>query len=129
VITFASGLLLGVMVGPASDSDGLRLPNLLQRLLGKIPRLQVVFADGGYEGVPSSLLWRCFHWVLRVVSREEANDRLNGFTPLPKLRIVERTFGWFGGYRHLSRDYERQPEVSEAMVRLAMARLMIRRIA
>jgi transposase len=69
------------------------------------------------------------NWVLRVVSREDADDHSSGFTPLPKRWIVERTFGWFGGYRRLSRDYERRPEVSEAMVRLAMARLMIRRIA
>lgn len=112
-----------------NSTDGQRLPDLLQRLLGKVPRLQVIFADGDYEGVPGSLLWRCFHWVLRVVSREDADDRSSGFTPLPKRWIVERTFGWFGGYRRLSRDYERRPEVSEAMVRLAMARLMIRRIA
>jgi putative transposase len=128
VITDTLGLLLGVMVGPANASDGQRLPHLLQRILGKVPRLQVIFADGGYEGVPGSLLWRCFHWVLRVVSREDSEDRSDGFTPLPKRWIVERTFGWLGGYRRLTRDYERLPEVSEAMVRLAMARLMVRRI-
>jgi len=47
VITDTLGLLLGVMVGSASDSDGQRLPHLLQRLLGKIPRLKVIFADSG----------------------------------------------------------------------------------
>lgn len=51
VITNTLGLLLGVMVGPANASDGQRLPHLLQRILGKVPRLQVIFADGGYEGV------------------------------------------------------------------------------
>ncbi|PEN13351.1 IS5/IS1182 family transposase, partial [Longibacter salinarum] len=34
----------------------------------------------------------------------------------------------FGGYRRLIRDYERLPEMSEAMVRVAMIRLMIRRV-
>ncbi len=61
IITDTLGFLLGIMVGLAGDSDGQRLPYLLQRLLGKVPRLKVIFADGGYEGVPGSLMWRCFH--------------------------------------------------------------------
>ena len=44
------------MVGPASASDGRRRPHLLQRILGKVPRLQVLVGEGGYEGVPGSLL-------------------------------------------------------------------------
>ncbi len=125
VITDTLGLLLNVMVGPASDSDGQRLPHLLQRLLGKVLRLKVIFADGDYEGVPGSLMWRCFHWVLNIVRRE---DSQSGFDPLPKRWVIERTFGWFETYRRLSRDYEYHPETSEAMVRAAMARLMLRRI-
>ena len=125
VITDTLGLLLGVMVGPASDSDGQRLPHLLRRLLGKVPRLKVIFADGDYEGVPGSLMWRCFHWVLSVVRREESQD---GFTPLPKRWVIERTFGWFETYRRLNRDYEYHPETSEAMIRAGMTRLMLRRI-
>jgi len=125
VITDTLGLLLGVLVGSANDSDGQRLPDLLQQLLGNVPRLKVIFADGGYEGVPQSLMWRCFHWVLHIVRREESQQ---GFTPLPKRWVVERTFGWFSGYRRLTRDYECRPEVSEAMIRLAMSHLMLRRI-
>lgn len=43
--------------------------------------------------------------------------------------IVERTIGWLGRWRRLSRDYEELPEVSEAMVKLAMIRLMVHRLA
>lgn len=125
VITDTLGFLLGVMVGPASDSDGQRLPDLLKRLPGKVPRLKVIFADGGYEGVPGSLMWRCFHWVLSIVERE---DSQRGFEPLPKRWVVERTFGWFGAYRRLNQDYEYHPETSESMIRLGMSRLMLRRI-
>ncbi|MCS3679248.1 hypothetical protein GGP72_003208 [Salinibacter ruber] len=50
VITDALGLFLGAGAGPASDTGGQCLPDLLQRLLGKAPRLKVVFADGGYDG-------------------------------------------------------------------------------
>jgi hypothetical protein len=71
VITDTLGLLLGAGVGPASDTGGQCLPDLLQRLLGKVPRLKVIFADSDYKGVPGSLMWRCFHWVLSIVERED----------------------------------------------------------
>jgi putative transposase len=125
VITDTLGFLLGVMVGPASEKDGQRLPDLLQRLRGKVPRLKVIFADGGYEGVPDSLVWRCFHWLLSIVERKGSQS---GFEPLPKRWVIERTFSWFGAYRRLNQDYEYCPETSEAMVRLGMSRLMLRRI-
>ncbi len=126
VITDTLGFLLGAGVGPASDKDGQCLPDLLQRLLGKVPRLKVIFADGGYKGVPNSLMWRCFHWTLSIVER---TDSQTGFKPLPKRWVVERTFGWFGAYRRLNQDYEYRPETAEAMIRLGMSRLMLRRIA
>ena len=43
--------------------------------------------------------------------------------------VVERTFSWLGGSRRLAKDYERLPRVSEAMVKISAARLMVRRIA
>jgi len=70
-------------------------------------------------------IWRCFHSLLQVVKPEEDGS---GFDPLPWHWVIERTFGWFGGYRRLIRDYEHLPEMSEAMVRAAMIRLMIRRV-
>ncbi|MEP7359406.1 MAG: transposase, partial [Anaerolineales bacterium] len=45
-----------------------------------------------------------------------------GFQVLPHRWVVERTFGWFGRYRRLARDYEHTVESSEAMVYLASIR-------
>jgi len=43
---------------------------------------------------------------------------------------VERTFAWLSQVvRRLSKDYERLPEVAEAMIYGAMSRLMLRRLA
>jgi epoxyqueuosine reductase len=42
--------------------------------------------------------------------------------------VVERTFAWLGQSRRLSKDYERLPAVSEAMMYGAMSRLMLRRL-
>ena len=51
-----------------------------------------------------------------------------GFVLLPRRWVVERTLGWLGRWRRLARDYEELPEVEEAMVKLAMIRLMLHRL-
>ncbi len=48
---------------------------------------------------------------------------------LPRRWVVERTFGWLGRYRRLSKDYEELPETSEAMIYAAMIHLMVKRLA
>ena len=50
------------------------------------------------------------------------------FRVLPRRWVVERTFAWLGQARRLSKDYERLPETSEAMIYGAMSRLMLRRL-
>jgi hypothetical protein len=42
--------------------------------------------------------------------------------------VGERTFGWLGMNRRLSKDYEGVPETSEAWIYLGMSRLMLRRL-
>ena len=55
VVARAMGLVLAVVVGSANESEGQKAPHVFQKLLGKVPRLEVVFADKGYEGTPSGL--------------------------------------------------------------------------
>ena len=43
--------------------------------------------------------------------------------------MVERTFDWLIRNRRLARDYERLTTTSEAMVKVAMIRLMATRLA
>jgi len=65
------------------------------------------------------------NWTLEIVKR---SDDLHTFQVLPKRWIVERTLGWLGRYRRLSKDYEELTASSEAMVHIAMIRLMARRL-
>jgi putative transposase len=123
------GLLLGVLVTPASiqDRDGARL--LLERCLGFFHRLQKVWADSGYyahallEWVASLFPQRPL--VLEIVRRLEG---VGGFVVLPKRWIVERTLAWLVKRRRLARHYEQRPDHSEGFIYLAMISLMLKRL-
>ena len=52
----------------------------------------------------------------------------HGFHVLPRRWVVERTFAWLGRYRRLSRDYARLGATTEALIYIAMSRLMLRRL-
>ena len=115
------------MVLPAhiQDRDGAR--QLLAAFFGQSSRRRVkhIWADGGYAGTLldwSQRVWRC---TIEIVKRSD----LHTFKVLPRRWVVERTFGWFGRYRRLSRDYERQAHTGETVVYLAMIRLMLARLA
>jgi putative transposase len=120
------GLVLMVVVHTANiqDRDGARL--LLAKAKGLFPRLQRIWGDGGYAGKLIGWLLETCGWVLEIIKR---TDAVKGFKLLPRRWVVERTFGWLGRYRRLSKDYERIPGSSEAMVYWAMTRLMVRRLA
>jgi len=56
------------------------------------------------------------------------SDDVSGFKVLPRRWVVERTFGWMTRWRRLVRDYEKRLDVSEAMIHLAMASNLLRRL-
>jgi len=103
------GLILGLKVHTADvqDRDGARL------LL---------------TGLENSFGWLKRHrWIkLDIVRR---CDKVSGFKILPKRWIVERTFGWLSKFRRLSKDYETSIESSEALIYIAMSRIMVARLA
>jgi len=49
-----------------------------------------------------------------------------GFVLLPRRWVVERTFGWLGRFRRLTRDYERLAEVLAGWHWLAFLVLLIK---
>ena len=65
------------------------------------------------------------HYKVEVVRRP---DGATGFVLLPKRWVVERTFAWLKRCRRLTADREKPTRSSEAMVRLAMIRRMLRRL-
>ena len=87
--------------------------------------LRLIWADGGYAGQLIAWVQGHLGCLLEIVKR---TDNVRGSKILPRRWVVERTFGWFGRYRRLSRDYERLATSGEVMVYLAMTRLMLRRL-
>jgi putative transposase len=65
-------------------------------------RLKLIWADGAYVHIVEEVR-KHFGWKLDIVRR---SDKAKGFEILPHRWIVERTFGWLGRYRRLSRDFE-----------------------
>ena len=121
------GLIMALIVHPADiqDRDGAKL--LLKKIiLGTFPRLQLIWADGGYAGKLVEWVMNNCGWMLEIVKR---NSDLKGFHVLPRRWVVERTFGWLNRYRRLSKDYERQTETSENIIYIAMISLMVRRLS
>jgi putative transposase len=119
------GLLLGVVVHAANIQDADRLWDLLKRVKPLYSWLRVVFADSIYNRLTALLACFLFGLTLIIVRRAAGTT---GFVVQPRRWVVERSLGWLGRWRRLSKDYEELPEVSEAMVTLAMIRLMLHRL-
>ena len=99
---------------------------MLRRARRLFPFIERIFADGGYAGKKMALVMgRTGTWKLEIVKRSD----VKGFQVLPKRWIVERTLAWISRNRRLARDFERYATTVIAFVRLAMIRIMLRRLA
>lgn len=123
------GLILAITITSAGVQDRVAARNLIHFLVKMYGRLEIIWADGGYLGA-------LVQWVkqLRPFGRLRLEivrrcDQAKGFQVLPRRWIVERTFGWLSKSRRLCRDYEVRLDHSEAVVRLCMIRLMLKRLA
>lgn len=143
------GLVLAVLVLAANVSDPAGGKQLLETLRGRFGRLRHLFIDGGYKRTFQEWVTDTLGWTIEIVQHAYANIRgfwlpegqeltpeqlamLKGnrtFKVLPRRWVVERTFAWICRYRRHSKDYERLPQSSEALIYAAMVRLMLTRLA
>jgi putative transposase len=121
------GLLLSVYVTPANTSDQEGARRLLIGLKPLHTRLELIWADSAYRGEPLAA-WCAAEggWRVEIITR---HPHVEGFVVRPWCWIVERTLGWMGRQRRLSKDYERKVQTSETLLQLVMIRLMVRRLA
>ncbi len=121
-----SGLLLAGRVTPADTSDNRGARELLVGLAPLMPRMELVWADSAYAG--EKLRKWCEEWTgwrLEIVSRTTG---VSTFEVLPRRWVVERSISWIYRNRRLAKDYERKVQTSECWMKVAMIRLMLKRL-
>jgi len=87
---------------------------LADKAMAVLPTVSAWCADAGYRGSFVEHMQR--QWNMQVHISERIAD---GFAVLPKRWVVERTFAWFNGRRRLSKDYEKNTTISQAMIFIA----------
>jgi len=123
------GLLVAVLITGAGVDDGVAAPQLLAQISPQeFPRLTTIFGDNKYRnhGLAAWLAAERPTWHVDVKMRPEGSQ---GFTPLKKRWVVERTNAWNGRCRRHSKDYERLAASSAAMIQISNVHLMLRRLA
>jgi putative transposase len=122
------GLVMALWITGAGLDDGVAAPTLLQQLDPQdFPRLETILADHTYHHHPLHT-WMAAHrptWPIEVKTRPEGST---GFTPLEKRWVVERTNAWHGRSRRHSKDDERKPESSVAMISMRHIHVRLRRL-
>ena len=128
ILVDTMGLLRRVVVHAADvqDRDGAKWLLALAERDRLVARLERIWADRGYRGKLVDWVREQYGWCLEIVTR---TDDEPGFQVLPHRWIVERTFGWLGRYRRLSKDYEYYTGVAEAFIYAAMIHILLRRLA
>jgi putative transposase len=141
IVVDTLGLLLKVVVHPANlqDRDGAKL--VLTDLKRQFPRLRHLWADQGYTGPIVDWIKEQLGWTVEIVERSPRRGFVvtsDGqcqrvalpavFEPLPRRWVVERALAWIGRHRRMSKDYERLPSTSEALVYLTSIRLLLARL-
>ena len=119
------GLVVRVVVLPADIQDRDGAQDVCHVAAPVCPRLEQIWADQAYAGWVVEWVRDEYGWRLVIVSKPA--DQV-GFVVHPRRWVVERTFGWLGRYRRLSKDYEELPERSEAWIYAAAIHLMLRRL-
>jgi len=137
-----NGLILDVLVHPANLTDRQGAKLLLAPLKDVFPRLKLIWADSGYAGKLEEWVKNTLSWTLEIVKRPfegvryvwvppggEPPEIPRGFVVVKRRWVVERTFGWLGRSRRLSKDYEHLSESEESWIYTSMIRLMLARLA
>jgi transposase len=122
------GLPIECQVTAASVQDRDALAPMLGEVHRKSPRVTMSFVDSGYQGEQAQRsAYEASRISITVVKRTD--KQVKGFIVLPKRWVVERTLGWINRARRLSKDFEATIESSLAWMLLALAFLLMRRLA
>lgn len=125
IVTDTLGLLITVAVLAAcwQDRDGGKRALVWARLAA--PTARHFFADQGFAGKLVDWTRQTVGATLEII-RPPAGQR--GFVVHRRRWVVERTLAWLTAHRRLARDYERDPDTSEEIIRWAAINQMLARL-
>ena len=111
IVVDTTGLVLAVAVHPANVQarDGANLA--LAQLPERAPHVKHIRADGAYSGKPEQ--W-AKDYGGRIPEPVRRRPGQRGVKVVPRRWVMERTFGWLGLCRRLSKDYEVLAETTRA---------------
>jgi transposase len=122
------GLPIECQITPADIQDRDALAPLLREVHRKSPFVRMSFVDSGYVGDEAQrAAFEASRISVTVVKRTD--KQIKGFVVLPKRWVVERTLGWINRARRLAKDFEATLESALAWLLIALAFLLMRRLA
>ena len=87
------------------------------------PTIEGFCGDGGYRKTFENEV------LSELGLKVDISERIDpGFAVIPKRWVVERTLGWLGHSRRLSKDYEIRSWHSEAMVHISHLHTLLKRL-
>lgn len=123
------GWMIAVVVTAANGDDRQGFKRLVEGYFADgLKRLRKIWVDGGYqagwlhEGVRGV---KQTHKIVMEITDHEGK----GLQGVPWRWAVERTFSWLLNDRRHSRDYERLPANSEALIQVRRIHLLLKRLA
>lgn len=121
----AQGLPLAVLVPAASGPAPVGAAPGLLEAQASAPQLPLLWADARYQGPLGAPAAAALGLRVEVI---RAPPGTKGFVVLRW--VGERSFGWLSKYRRVAgRDYETNPRVSEAVIKVCFCHLILRRLA
>lgn len=142
LVTDTLGLILAVLVTPASVQDRDAAMPVVDLAKAKVPGIQKLYVDGGYTGTRAREI-REKHDIDVEIVRHPGNrnvgrwhqeqlslidDIPTGFVVLPKRWVIERTNAWNDRPRRMNKDHDRNLAVSTGWIWLAEGRRLLRRL-
>lgn len=123
ILTDTMGYLICVHVHAASLYDGHAGMILLDKAFKKF-HLKKIWADKTYRGAFVKYAKEKYDCKVEI----NTHKKQEGFKPIRKRWVVERTFAWLTRNRRLAREYEEDPRSSESMTYIASFRLMLKHL-
>ena len=126
MITDTLGLIWGVVVHAANLADGTLAQRVVDPLLGYLDRMKKILADEAYEKVFRDWVRQNMLGVELEISANPPNTQ--GFVPVQRRWVSERSFGMFNCFRRLNKDYEKTTASAEAWILWHNCQLVLNRI-